>query len=371
MSHGLRRLLLSLAILLLAISAQNSEARLTHENGVKSAVFLSPKFVLRSGSVANKFYHDINFPRGHIAIKSFTAEVVDEAGNPVPLHETYLHHWVVESDDSGFYQSDIIIVKNSGMCDRGAPQYFGLGSETRKTNTHVPDPYGIEVGDPAETPAGYKEKWLLNVHAIDTRGAEDRLGCTECKCDLYNVTVDEFGRPLGPDYIGGLRCCYDEMQCRLRKGFASATRSLLYVRYAVKWADNWDNSIVPVKIYIFDVTDTWKRSDGSKRLSTGHNCQDFSLADALRIMAGTRDGSDKMRMDAAREADLDDAIFNNMYNMRETRGWCIAASCCFQMCADEYGIESRACRYYKKIWSECKAKNIAGTRDIIVKECQQ
>ncbi|KAK3015742.1 hypothetical protein RJ639_007869 [Escallonia herrerae] len=127
----------------LAIGARNSEARLTRENGVKSAVFLSPKFVLRPGSVTNKFYHDINFPRSRIATKSFTAEVVDEAGNPVPLHETYLHHWVVEryyqcegvdvpknNDDPGFHQSDIIIVKNSGIGDHGAPQYFGLGSET-------------------------------------------------------------------------------------------------------------------------------------------------------------------------------------------------------------------------------------------------
>ncbi|KAK3042466.1 hypothetical protein RJ639_000190 [Escallonia herrerae] len=48
------------------------------------------------GSVTTKFYHDINFPRGDIATKSFTAGVVDEAGNPVPLHETYIHHWAVD-----------------------------------------------------------------------------------------------------------------------------------------------------------------------------------------------------------------------------------------------------------------------------------
>ncbi|KAK3042461.1 hypothetical protein RJ639_000185 [Escallonia herrerae] len=283
MSHGPQGWLLSLAILLLALSAQSSQARLSNENHVKTAVFLSPKFVLGPGSVVNKLYYDIDFPRGHIAIKGFNAEVVDEAGNPVPLHETYLHHWVLEryyqregveipkdNNYSVFQQSDVILVRNSGICDRALFQYYGLGSETRKTDTHVPDPYGIEVGDPAEIPAGFEEKWRLNVHAIDTRGAEDRLGCTECRCDLYNVTNDEQGQPLGPDYIGGLRCCYDETQCRVRKGFVSAKRSL-YMRYTVKWAA-WDSCIVPVKIYIFDVTDTWKRLDGSRNLSTGHNC---------------------------------------------------------------------------------------------------
>jgi len=62
---------------------------------VKSTVFLSPKFELGPGSATTRHYYDIEFPRGHVALKSFSGEVVDEAGNPVPLHETYLHHWIV------------------------------------------------------------------------------------------------------------------------------------------------------------------------------------------------------------------------------------------------------------------------------------
>ncbi|PIN04734.1 hypothetical protein CDL12_22731 [Handroanthus impetiginosus] len=195
-----------LAILVLIFVVQSSEAHLGSENGIKTDVFLSPKFVLEPGSVSNKYYYNIDFPRGHIAIKNFNAEVIDEKGNPIPLHETYLHHWVVvryyqrkgvdimkNRDDLGFLQSDHILVKNSGVCDYGLPQYFGLGPETRRTATNVPDPYGIEVGNPADVPAGYEERWMLNVHAIDTRGAEDKLGCTECRCDLYNVTVDSHG----------------------------------------------------------------------------------------------------------------------------------------------------------------------------------
>ncbi|KAM3289932.1 hypothetical protein P3S67_018221 [Capsicum chacoense] len=229
------------------------------------------------------FYYDIDFPKGHIALKSFDAEVVDEAGYLVPLHEIYLHHWVVVRyyhrkgvdvakyhGNLGFHKSDFIIKRNSGICDGGLSQYFGLGSETRKTITYVPDPYGIEVGNPVEVPPGYEERWMLNVHAIDTRAAEDRLGCTECRCDLYNVSKDEYDRVIEPDYIGGLRCCYDETRCRVKDGFQGSRRSL-YLKYTVKYID-WDASILPVKIYILDVTDTWKRTGKSIATVARHHC---------------------------------------------------------------------------------------------------
>nr|GFB03585.1 putative stress up-regulated Nod 19 [Tanacetum cinerariifolium] len=260
-----------LAIPLLAICAQISQARVTIENGVKSMVYLSPKITQLPGSVSNKFYYDIEFPKGHIALKSFNAEVVDEAGDPVSLQETYLHHWVAVryyqrkgtkdakyNSNLGFHQSDLIIARNAGVCNNGLSQFFGLGSETRKTSTHVPDPYGIEVGNPLEVPAGYEEKWLFNIHAIDTRGAIDAMGCTECRCNLYNVTIDEYGRPLNPDYDGGLNCCYDGTQCTVKNGLESVKRNL-YLKYTIKWID-WSDSIIPVKIFIFDVTDTWQNT---------------------------------------------------------------------------------------------------------------
>lgn len=266
--------------LFLALSWESSRARLPHGRREKSAEFLSPEFVLKPGSVADKFYYNIDFPRGHIGIKRFDAEVVDEAGVSVPLHETYLHHWVVMryylrvgAGDTGLNRdlsknmSDFVPVRNSGPCP-ALGQYFGLGSETRKTPTHVPDPYAIEVGNPDKIPPGYEERWLLNVHAIDTRGAVDRLGCTECRCNLYNVTEDEHGRPLKPDYEGGLHCCYDQTQCQVKEGFALSPRKL-YLKYTVKWVD-WDKSVSPVNIYIFDITDTWKKSEGSEGR---HVCQ--------------------------------------------------------------------------------------------------
>ncbi|XP_061341200.1 uncharacterized protein LOC133287579 [Gastrolobium bilobum] len=278
-------LVLSLSILLvLVLGTPCSGVHGKTENNIKTAVYLSPKFELGPGSVANKYYYDIDFPRGHVALKSFNAEVVDEAGNPIPLHETYLHHWVVaryhqpkhvthtEYDAHRMLHQSGYIVRNSGICQEDAlGQYFGLGSETRGTATHIPDPFGIEIGNPAEIPEGYEEKWMVNIHAIDTRGVEDKMGCTECKCDLYNVTKDEYGRPLRSDYLGGLYCCYDYTQCRLRERFEGPRRSL-YLRYTVKWVD-WDDFIVPVKIYILDVTDTLQISDISKGMSPYHDCR--------------------------------------------------------------------------------------------------
>lgn len=154
-----------------------------------------------SGQVANKFYYDIEFPRGHIGVKSVNAEIVDEAGNSIPLHETYVHHWVFVR----YYQrknvshteypnrwifphKDYVLKRNSGMCPRDVlAQYFGLGSETRRTRADIPHPFGIEIGNPQEIPQGFEEKWMLNLHAIDTRGVEDKTGCTECRYDLFFI----------------------------------------------------------------------------------------------------------------------------------------------------------------------------------------
>lgn len=166
--------------------------------------------------------------------------------------------------------SDIIKAKNHGVCGQYLPQYFSLGSETRKTSTHVPDPYGIEVGNPGEIPYGFEERWMFNVHLIDARGLEDKLGCIECRCDLYNVTREQNGQALKPDYVGGLSWCYDGTKCRAKEGFLRAARSV-FLKYTVKYVD-WDDSVLPVKIFMLDVTDTWKSSKEPGRVA-GHVCQ--------------------------------------------------------------------------------------------------
>ncbi|KAE9594841.1 putative stress up-regulated Nod 19 [Lupinus albus] len=272
--------LVSRAILLMWISIlqlpQSIAAFGETKNNVKTSIFLSPKFELGPGSVANKYFFDVDFPRGHVAVKSFNAEVVDEVGNPVPLYETYLHHWVVQKyhqpKNVTYQYENISWVRNSGICqDDILQQYYGLGSETRKTDTLIPDPFGVEIGNPANIPKGYDEKWFFNVHAIDTRGVKNRVGCTECRCKLYNITKDGNGNPLSSDYGGGLECCPDESRCKLRNGFQGPTRTL-YLRYTIKWI-NWNHFVVPINVYIFDVTDTLIISNKSKGISPKHDCQ--------------------------------------------------------------------------------------------------
>lgn len=64
--------------------------------------------------------------------------------------------------------------ERQGTCsDRQDTIFFGIGSETRHTDLSLPAPYGLETGNLAAVPEGYEEAWILNVHAIDTRGAVD------------------------------------------------------------------------------------------------------------------------------------------------------------------------------------------------------
>ncbi|XP_004512657.2 uncharacterized protein [Cicer arietinum] len=109
---------------------------------------------------------------------------------------------------------------------------------------------------------------------IDTRGTENRKSCSECRCDqfnlpdnFFNVSVDINGKPLSPDYKGGIFCCHDNFQCKLRKGFEAPRRNLA-LRYKVTWVD-WDQQQIPVRFYILDSTDRVK-TIGSQII---HDCQ--------------------------------------------------------------------------------------------------
>jgi hypothetical protein len=68
------------------------------------------------------------------------------------------------------------------------------------------------------------------------------------------VTIDEHGRHISKDYTGGLRCCYDEIRCKVKEEFANGEERNVLLRYTVTWLD-WSNAVLPVKIYIFDVSD--------------------------------------------------------------------------------------------------------------------
>ncbi|XP_061360291.1 uncharacterized protein LOC133304274 [Gastrolobium bilobum] len=274
--------------MLLSSTAYSFQGK-SSESNIKSATFVSEMFEVEPGLIAGKTFWDIEFPKGHIGVKSFDAELIDEDGNPVPLYETYLHHWfaikylenvtipsmrggskVPPKNYDGF-----IFKRNQGMCHGNIlPHYWGLGVESRGTISNLPEPFAVELHNPAEIPDGYEERWLFNILAIDTRGTQDRKGCTDCRCDLmnlpenfYNVTKGIYGEPLTPDYKGGLLCCLDNLKCKLREGFEGPKRKLA-LRYKIRWVD-WDESQIPVNFYVLDSTDKIK-SIGS---TSFHECQ--------------------------------------------------------------------------------------------------
>ncbi|XP_022988529.1 uncharacterized protein LOC111485742 [Cucurbita maxima] len=278
--------LLSVALIMAMIPRLNT-AVINKNQAIKTKSFLTPLFTMTPGSVVERFYYSTNFPKAHIALKGFDVEVVDDASNPVPLFETYLHHWAI----SRYYQHkdakdpntnvsftqinepNFMIAGNNGVCQKHVfPQFYGTGADSRRTSSFLPNPYGIEVGNEVEVPLGYEEKWVLNLHAIDTRGVEDRLGCIECQRHLYNVTKDEVGMALEVDYKGGLRCCYDKTKCKLRESYEGGEERSLYVRYTVKWMDWDDDLVIPLKVYIFHVTDTWNPLTGITGAPEEHNC---------------------------------------------------------------------------------------------------
>lgn len=284
-------MILSLSILLL-LSKTTYSFDGKRRNPIKTATFVSEKFEVGPGIVASKTFMNIEFPKGHIGVKSFDTELVDEEGNPVPTYETYLHHWfairyfeniTMSPNPQLSLPNDRVYKRNHGTCNQYIlPHYWGLGVESRGTSSNIPDPFAIELGNPAEIPNGYVEKWLFNIMAIDTRGTLDEHGCTQCRCDLmnlpkdfYNVMRDIHNQKMTTDYKGGIFCCLDNVQCKLREGYQGPKRKLS-LRYKISWVD-WNMYQIPVKVYILDSTDR-VRSNGS---TTIHDCQVDKLFDVV------------------------------------------------------------------------------------------
>ena len=259
-------------------------------NLIKTTTFISESIEIGPGQIASRTLMDIKFPKGHIGVKSFDAELVDEEGNSIPSYETYLHHWfaikynqniTMSHNPKLIRQEDFIYQRNEGTCNGFIlPHYWGFGVESRGTTSNIPDPFAIEIGNPTKIQNGYEEKWLLNLMVIDIRGAKDKKGCTECRCDhinlpkdFYNVTRDIHNQKLTTtNYKGGLFCCQDHLQCKLREDFQGPRRKVS-LRYKISWVD-WNEFQVPVKVYILDATDK-VRSNGSQII---HDCQVDNLS---------------------------------------------------------------------------------------------
>ncbi|KAL9303467.1 hypothetical protein ACSQ67_020730 [Phaseolus vulgaris] len=148
-----------ISIMILLFGTTHSVVLESDENHIKSATFLSEQFEVGPGKVAVKTLFDIDFPKGHIGVKSFDVEVVDEDGNSVPLYETYLHHWFavkyIENITMSQYikkshdlRNGIEYERNDGACQGFLlPHYWGLGGESRGTSSNLPDPFAVELAD--------------------------------------------------------------------------------------------------------------------------------------------------------------------------------------------------------------------------------
>ncbi|WVY99064.1 hypothetical protein V8G54_031215 [Vigna mungo] len=146
-----------LSIMMLLSDATHSVVLESSENYIKSTTFFLKKFKVGPGKIAVKTLLDIDFPRGHIGVKSFDVEVVDEVGNSVPLYETYLHHWFAVKYIENITMSDYIkqshdlrngikFERNDGACQGFLlPHYWGLGGESRGTHSNLPDPFAVEL----------------------------------------------------------------------------------------------------------------------------------------------------------------------------------------------------------------------------------
>merc|ERR1719163_2178707 len=186
---------------------------------------------LPNGYVANKWL-PIDWPKGHVAIKAFAAEVVKAGG---------LDYHLTLREKVGYIEFLAGAGLNSGAngpcSDSNLHLYFGIGNEVRtKTKEGLdpyvfPDPYGVEFNSEIMRRTG--EFMVLNTHLIDIRGARNKRACTECKCSemgshgFINVTE------------GGLSCChstyYDGGKCKLKAGMSNAamTNQTYYIRYTI------------------------------------------------------------------------------------------------------------------------------------------
>jgi len=218
---------------------------------VFTKTFFSPSFSLLPGQILK---HPINltFPEGEIAITAFTADLVfddgSESGNPVPLTQTYLHHWTVQQE----------VNHNAGFCDYEAryggylklSYLFGVGSESRNTPIKFDSPYGLVVND--------SDQWWVDLHAIDLRDTVDPLGCRECLCAETGVV------PRSKGYIGGLTCCKDGTRCRTKSSAAADDAPGKAVSYRLRYNISWREdikSVAPVSIFVMDVTGDWSHKD--------------------------------------------------------------------------------------------------------------
>ena len=196
--------------------------------------FRSPPMPLHFGEVVftNPSRTPLEMPTGNngvYTITSFTAGVVDEAGNQVPLDEVYNHHWLV-FDGKG----------NLGPC-RGLDYKFGVGAESRGFPVEFPAPYGL-VTDGTET-------WEANIHLLRTVNLDPSWGVQKCiECHGPNKWCNA-------SQSGTFTCCDQGTYCPtvVNSSVTAPNPKTYYLQYTVGWHEVTPED-KPVGIFVLDAS---------------------------------------------------------------------------------------------------------------------
>jgi hypothetical protein len=301
-------------------------------DGTKEQTFISSPMTLAQGEIINKWI-PIAWPKGHVAIKTFAADVMkanvdgsmppitpccDQGPNVASREEVFMHHWTIQKwqlPASAFeklveacgrdYDLEFswkhamqTLFADAGLNDgangpcRQAELhlFFGIGNEVRGTpkvlnhSYEFPEPYGIEFDSDRMRKQG--EFMLLNTHLIDLRNVTDVRRCAECDCEFLNV------KPKQQEYKGGLGCChsthFDGGSCPVSESLAQVNQTY-HIRYTVTWRD-FDSTIKPLEVITFDLTDNNTRWSDISWLPGGYSEEHAALHRDNLSMVTVNDG---------------------------------------------------------------------------------
>jgi hypothetical protein len=304
----------------------------TRPDGTKEQTFVTSPMTLAQGEIVNKWI-PIAWPKGHIAVKTFNADVVKansdgsmppvtaccDGPNVAPRREVFMHHWTVQKwqlPASAFkklvetcgrpYDLEFswkhalqTLLSDAGMNDgangpcRQAELhlFFGIGNEVRgkpktlNNSYEFPDPYAIEFDSNRMKKQG--EFMLLNTHLIDIRNVTDVRKCAECDCEYLGVT------PKDHEYVGGLGCChstgFDGGQCPVSKATTTKSNQTYHIRYTITWRD-FDSTVKPLEVITFDATDNNSHWSDISWLQGGYKEEHTALHQDSLSTATVNDG---------------------------------------------------------------------------------
>merc|ERR1712166_622147 len=192
--------------------------------------FRSPVLSLSPGHIINTDAANttLRMPAGHIFVTSFAAEIVDANNRSVPLHDVYLHHWIINNGRG-----------NAGPCDT-LSFVMGVGAESRNSPTVFGDGYGLECNG--------KEDWTANIHVLNTKNdqycVENVKACIECDCPLNGGA--------------GVSCCPDKGVCAgvtpWADCLAESAKQNFYLQYVVEYTNAAAAAISPVDVHVMSVS---------------------------------------------------------------------------------------------------------------------